>query len=93
LWRLKPPDSCSATSFLLSTQFPQSLVTIWPAEVHQLSYQMSVLSKYKVSDFVSTFQFQLPERMTLSYFDNENYFMIQEHTEIFSDPEKPIFTI
>jgi hypothetical protein len=89
----QPPDSGASTSFLFSTQFPQSQgrnlarrsASTKPAE-------MSVLSKYETFKFVSTFESQLPE-MTMSYFYNENYFMIQEHIEILSDPEKPIITI
>jgi hypothetical protein len=46
---------------------------------------MSVLSK-----FVSTSQF--PE-MTMDYYYNEIYFMVEEHIDILSDPEKPIITI
>jgi hypothetical protein len=100
VWCPKPPD-CGATTRLwrihqlpVQPQFPQCQgqdlarrsAATKPAE-------MTVLSKYETFKFVSTFESQFPE-MTMDYFYNEIYFMIQEHiSPILSDPETRIITI
>jgi hypothetical protein len=80
----QPPDS--GHQFPVQPQFPQCQGRDLARRSASTKPAMSVLSK-----FVSTSQF--PE-MTMDYFQNEIYFMIQEHiSPILSDPETPIMTI
>jgi hypothetical protein len=84
----QPPDS--GHQFPVQPQFPQCQGRDL---ARRSASAMSVLSKYETFKFVSTFESQFPE-MTMDYFYNEIYFMIQENiSPILSDPETRIITI